>query len=198
MKLKNRPFFVIGLPRSRTAWLANFLTTGSSFCFHEALRYVNHIDKLPALLETAQNDEPAEFVGNSDSSMVFAQNWLTEHYPEAHYVFVRRDLWEVIESYRREFPKINIDAGTWYHMGLAYDRFESSMLGTGKAVQFWFRQLEDEAVQRDIFSFCLPGKSIGTYRQRQLDCLRVDTILEKCQMHPEIRQKLKRFQSVLP
>lgn len=30
-------FFVLGLPRSRTAWLANFLTYGDSFCYHEGL-----------------------------------------------------------------------------------------------------------------------------------------------------------------
>lgn len=30
-------FFVLGLPRSRTAWLANFLTYDNNFCFHEGL-----------------------------------------------------------------------------------------------------------------------------------------------------------------
>ena len=30
-------FFVIGLPRSRTAWLANFLTFDGNFCYHEGL-----------------------------------------------------------------------------------------------------------------------------------------------------------------
>jgi hypothetical protein len=30
------PFFVTGLPRSRTAWLANWLTTDRSLCYHDA------------------------------------------------------------------------------------------------------------------------------------------------------------------
>jgi hypothetical protein len=30
-------FFVIGLPRSRTAWLANFLTYDGNFCYHEGV-----------------------------------------------------------------------------------------------------------------------------------------------------------------
>ena len=30
-------FFVVGLPRSRTAWLANFLTYEDKFCFHEGI-----------------------------------------------------------------------------------------------------------------------------------------------------------------
>src|SRR5262245_11295408 len=32
------PFFVPGLPRSRTAWLANWLTTDTSLCLHD-VRY---------------------------------------------------------------------------------------------------------------------------------------------------------------
>ncbi len=35
-------FFVIGLPRSRTAWLANFLTQ-DKFCFHEGLNECHNV-----------------------------------------------------------------------------------------------------------------------------------------------------------
>jgi len=38
-------FFVIGLPRSRTAWLANFLTYGDHFCFHEGLNGCHSISE---------------------------------------------------------------------------------------------------------------------------------------------------------
>lgn len=34
---KNSLFFVLGLPRSRTAWMANFLTHGNSYCDHDLL-----------------------------------------------------------------------------------------------------------------------------------------------------------------
>ena len=30
-------FFILGLPRSRTAWLANFLTYDDLFCYHEGI-----------------------------------------------------------------------------------------------------------------------------------------------------------------
>lgn len=30
-------FFILGLPRSRTAWLANFLTYSGEFCYHEGI-----------------------------------------------------------------------------------------------------------------------------------------------------------------
>ena len=37
MPQSKRNFFIAGLPRSRTAWLANLLTTKDSFCFHEVI-----------------------------------------------------------------------------------------------------------------------------------------------------------------
>lgn len=36
-------FLVLGLPRSRTAWLANFLTYDGLFCYHEGLNGCNSI-----------------------------------------------------------------------------------------------------------------------------------------------------------
>ena len=39
-------FFITGLPRSRTAWLANWFTYGHTFCFHEACRKVGKIEEL--------------------------------------------------------------------------------------------------------------------------------------------------------
>ena len=38
-------FFVIGLPRSRTAWLANFLTFDGNFCYHEGMAGCRNIDE---------------------------------------------------------------------------------------------------------------------------------------------------------
>jgi hypothetical protein len=35
MRRKPQPFAVLGTPRSRTAWMARFLTYGGTYCFHE-------------------------------------------------------------------------------------------------------------------------------------------------------------------
>lgn len=34
-----KPFLVIGYPRSRTAWMANYLTVGDSVCIHEPVQH---------------------------------------------------------------------------------------------------------------------------------------------------------------
>jgi hypothetical protein len=41
-----RTFFIFAQPRSRTAWFANFLTYGESYCFHEVLRNVTDLSEV--------------------------------------------------------------------------------------------------------------------------------------------------------
>lgn len=49
-------FFILGMPRSRTAWLANFMTTGDVFCHHEGLNGCHTIDQYKDKLGTSDGD----------------------------------------------------------------------------------------------------------------------------------------------
>ena len=51
-----RNFFVIGLPRSRTAWLANFLTYRNRFCYHEAMNGCRSMDEYKTKLGSDKGD----------------------------------------------------------------------------------------------------------------------------------------------
>src|SRR5580700_9385789 len=46
----NLPFIIMGLPRSRTAWLAAFLTDGDVHCHHELMRMCQTPSEYPAKL----------------------------------------------------------------------------------------------------------------------------------------------------
>ena len=89
-----KPFFILSLPRSRTAWLANFLTYGESFCFHEAL-----IErKGMRALQTRMEATGCPVVGNSDSGSILFYDELQDQFPEAKCVIVLRNPEEVVES----------------------------------------------------------------------------------------------------
>jgi hypothetical protein len=49
-----RPFVILALPRSRTAWLAYFLTYGGWLCGHEQLRYMRSMDDVRSWLAMPQ------------------------------------------------------------------------------------------------------------------------------------------------
>ncbi len=75
------PFFIAGLPRSRTTWLANFFTTGEVFCHHEPLQHIRSIGDL--VLEVPG----ASVVGMSDAVIGPIYDKLAERYP-THKLFI--------------------------------------------------------------------------------------------------------------
>lgn len=85
-------FFVIGLPRSRTAWLANFLTYDDHFCSHEGINGCRSIEEFTTKLGSD---------GDSGTSMmVFDMNTL---FPDAPIVIIERNVKHAIEYAQKEF-----------------------------------------------------------------------------------------------
>ncbi len=84
MAQASKHFFVTGLPRSRTAWLANLLTTDRTLCFHEP---IEPIDKL---FNPAWAGGYAA-IGCSDSMLVMRFEELSDAYLQAPWLYVQRD-----------------------------------------------------------------------------------------------------------
>ena len=80
------PFFILGRPRSRTAWLANFLTvTPFSFCLHEGLAdFGGSVRLLKRKLDAASG----EAVGNADTGLIHVVDELLEAFPDSRFVVV--------------------------------------------------------------------------------------------------------------
>jgi len=70
-------FFVLGLPRSRTAWLANFLTYGDLFCHHEAS---NGCKSMAEYKDKIQDD--------GDSNTAIALFNIEEEFPDAKFIII--------------------------------------------------------------------------------------------------------------
>lgn len=88
MNLSRQPFFVTGLPRSGTAWLANLFTTNKSICYHEPVK--------PIEMLLARN--PGRRVGVSDSSLVRRFDQVSREWPLARWLVVIRQPAEVVQS----------------------------------------------------------------------------------------------------
>ena len=87
-------YFIISQPRCGTAWLANALTWGNSFCYHEGIYGYDSMDDYADML----NSNPAEFVGDSDTGLALMLPWLYARYPDAKYIFVNRNTETVSKS----------------------------------------------------------------------------------------------------
>tara|TARA_R110000803_G_scaffold34529_4_gene75314 strand:- start:949 stop:1470 length:522 start_codon:yes stop_codon:yes gene_type:complete len=82
-------FFVTGLPRSRTAWIANFLTYGDSLCYHEGLNGCNSMKEYQDKLE-----------GNGDSNTYLAVFDYNKYFPNAKKIIIDSDVDKAIEFSR--------------------------------------------------------------------------------------------------
>ena len=87
-------FFIAGLPRSRTAWFAAYLSAYSGVrCLHEGLKGC----KTPkAFVEKMVSHRPAVYVGNSDSGLPMCD--IETMFPEARVVVIRRDMIDSFHS----------------------------------------------------------------------------------------------------
>lgn len=87
-------FFVLGMPRARTAWASVFLTGRESFAFHEGIAGCVNMEAFRARLEA----RPEPVVGDVDALLPFHSEALFEMFPEARYGILTRFPDEALES----------------------------------------------------------------------------------------------------
>lgn len=83
----SKPFIILGMPRSMTAWLSCFLTCGPVFCQHELS------GKLDSAKEIADSirQQPFPFSGLADPGALMIWRELTELLPDATLIYIRRE-----------------------------------------------------------------------------------------------------------
>ena len=138
-------FFVIGLPRSRTAWLSNFLTYDDNFCYHEGIdgcstteEYKDKLgenkgDSSTGLMLFDMNkefpDSPKVIIeGSVDKAIEFTKEVYDVYEPE--YFYELKDKLDSIKGLRIKFEDINNSLEQiWEHLiGTPYDKDRGSLL----------------------------------------------------------------------
>lgn len=145
------PFIIYALPRSRTAWLAHFLSYRDWRCGHEQAMYMRSIADIKALFAL-------ECVGTVETAA--AQGWriIHAHCPSMRQVVIRRPVNQVVDA----MMKIDLKGVAIYDRerltkGIAYgDRMLEQVARQPGVLSFNYDDLELESVCKKIFEFCLP------------------------------------------
>jgi len=87
-------FFITGLPRSRTSWLANFFTYKDSFCFHELCQYGRDFMQLHQKMCTRVES----YVGTSDCAVPYYFDDIIQVGDTWSLAIVERDFDDIEES----------------------------------------------------------------------------------------------------
>ena len=133
------PFVIIGTPRSRTAWLARFLSYGGRLCLHEPSLRFNSEGSLSNFLA---DDNAAA----SDCMMSFMAQDIRTLRPDCIIVSVRRPLAEVHES----FAKLGISVPEWY-----LEMMDADAKHADVDLAVTFNDLNSETTCRQVFETCL-------------------------------------------
>lgn len=138
-------FLVLGLPRSRTAWLAKFLTCGDWFCGHEELRHLRSLDDADAWFSQ-------DCTGSAETA---AAPWWRLIPENVRIVTVRRPVGEVLDSLMA-LPGLTFDRGALETTMAFMDRKLDQIEARRDCLSVRFEDLNNEATCKAVFEHCLP------------------------------------------
>lgn len=98
-------FLIFARPRSRTAWVANFLTVpNQSFCYHEAMADAAN----PLELQGRMRGDTSIAIGNSDTGMIHTPREILRFFPDARLIVLTGASlsWKVFGDKKRISPRI--------------------------------------------------------------------------------------------
>ena len=139
--MKNDPFCVLGLPRSRTSWLAQFLSYGGRECRHEGTALMGTFTDVLGALRRG--------TGISDTMLALRAEDIAAALPKTRMLIVKRRQEDVFLSMARlGYP---IPSGMLDRLSVALER--ASWLPNAITVRF--EDLDDRETCSWIFRHCL-------------------------------------------
>lgn len=164
-------FFIAGLPRSRTAWLANWFTADGADCAHDAWRECT----TPA--EIRQQMPDVRWAGTSDSlNGPRYERLVAEFGHETPFVVVERD------PVAASFAVFDLFAGE-VPLGEIFDEIHSltqahAML-PATVMRVPYEALDEPETLRAMEQHLCPGRVFDERRWALLDRLRVEVVVSK-------------------
>lgn len=147
------PFIVLAIPRSRTAWLAHFLSYRDCFCHHEAALQMRTVEDVKVLFSAPRT-------GASEPAASYGWRVLKHYFPDLKTVVVRRPYEDVVAAMLRVDTE---GVGTYDPAKLAHvmrrgARELDRIAAEPGVLSVDYADLEREDVCAAIFEHCLPYK----------------------------------------
>jgi hypothetical protein len=138
------PFIVFSLPRSRSAWIARFLSYGGRRCGHDLATECASLDEFTSRLR-------GEYAGTAETGAVVGWHALRRRLPDAKIAVVRRPVGEVYNSLARFGVASQVLAAEL----LERDAMLKEMAHVRGVKSFTFAQLNGIEACRALFEHCL-------------------------------------------
>ena len=169
------PFFILGLPRSRTAWLAAFLTDGPVHCHHELIRQCANPDEY--LVRLAATRTP--IVGDSSPALALYYPSLREAIGRHKVVVIRRNKDEARLAHEQMLIEAKVDVAK-YQEGWpkAEEAFETAARLAQEFPSYKYADLDDQRVMCELTQYCT-GQPFNEERWKLFDELKITAMPAK-------------------
>jgi hypothetical protein len=175
MRRDHQPFLIIGLPRSRTAWLAALLTDGDVFCHHELIRSCDNLDEYAGRLMATN----AMIVGDSDPALIQCYRHIRPQLPTHKVVFINRPQHECRDALEKVLIDAKIDPAP--HMAVWPDlekMYAEIKMHNPDAMAFDYADLDKEESIKSLVEYCT-GLPFNRERWKMFDELKITAIASK-------------------
>ncbi len=158
-------FFIFGLPRSRTAWTANFLTYDHTYCHHELVSEVGDVLTLKRQLHARE--------GVADTGLIHRPAEILHHFPSARLVLMTG----AERSWRRFADRLTLPPGVVAQVEADFRRTDA-LLGD-KALRINVdRLMESIATAHKLWTHCTASKTFDGGRWNMLRRMNVQATEE--------------------
>jgi hypothetical protein len=149
----SKPYVVFALPRSRTAWLADFLTYRDWQCGHEQAMFLRGIGDIRRLLSLPNT-------GVVETAAAQAWRIIKHHVPGVKMAVIKRPLDDVVQS----MTEVDLGGYATYDVPrlrkiVEYgNRMLDEISAQPDVMTLDFQDFDDPKALGDLFEFCLPYK----------------------------------------
>jgi hypothetical protein len=174
-------FFLIGQPRTRSAWLSNWFTTEWSFCLHDPWRFARTAAELRQYLEQVSPDTPYLGAAGSMSMIQFIDLCnefglgLDETRCEGGVAYIRRNPEDVYES----GLKMDLGLTKQQLQGLVQQHEQQFKTVPSFVYDMPFKKLDDSTCFRELHEYLTPEIPFDLNRYRNLNDFKVEIIMDK-------------------
>ena len=164
-------FFITGLPRSRTSWMANFFTYQNSYCFHEISN--NHPHSFGIRDELMNKIQ--EYKGVSDCLLPYYFEPLADTLENSILVIIERDFHEVFSSLNNWYKDNNLNIKNSLLKNLKeLDKRLTAMKERYPHLLVKFEDLDDISVMEEMWYHCVPGIRFDSDRWQMLNNFKIE------------------------
>lgn len=177
------PFFITGLPMSRTTWLANLFTTGNVFCHHDLLGRVADLD---AFIWQLGRELRTGRVGDADSGLLLFHDRVRAAFPRAPWVLVTRDFddaWSSLCAFVQSGVWSDSISCTWelqQEMRARWEMGRAKLIQWANCMEVPFEALDRTDTIERIWKHCVPGARWDERRVNLLQTFNVRPDQAKC------------------